>query len=220
MIGISNLGGRYIFSTIFAPTISAFIIREYLQFVRITSSFDLKLIEKFIEEIRQRKLSCIITIWHREIYLFVVLKMLSDIKTFVAVDHLADYEKKLCISLGLSMVPMSHVGSIIDAIRLISKPGTLFVVAVDGPLGPSSVAKPGAAMFSSFAGVPIIPAHICVRHACEGATWDKRIYPLPFNHFRVMIDTPLQVNPMATRNEIYRAMQRYQDALDELVLRQ
>lgn len=217
MLGITNLGGRYIFNSSLCPSISALLIRLYLWFVQITSSFDLQDAQRFVEEIRHCNLSAIIIIWHREFFLFTALKKLRGIKVFAAVAHLPEDYRKVYKSLGLEIVDMCRHRSIIDTIKLISKPGSLFVIAVDGPFGPANIAKPGAAMFSSRAGVPIIPAHINIRNACEGVTWDERIYPLPFNRFKVIIGTSIKVNPKAKDDEIYRAQRECQEALSKFL---
>ncbi len=217
MLGITNLGGRYIFNSSLCPSLSALLIRLYLRFVQITSSFDLRGVERLVEEIRRYDLSAVVIIWHREFFLFTALKKLADIKVFAAVAHLPEYYRKVYKSLGLEMVDMCRHRSIIDTIKLISKPGSLFVIAVDGPFGPPNIAKPGAAMFSSRAEIPIIPAHINIRNARQGATWDERIYPLPFNHFKVVIGTSIRVNPKAKGDEIYKAQRQCQDALNKLV---
>ena len=217
MIGISGVDGRYVFCSHFSPSINAFIMRIYLKLVRITSSFDLKDMEVIIEKIQQRDLSIIVVIWHREILLFSLYKKLTRVELFVAFKHLPDWQERLYKSLGFNMVDMGSPGSIKRAIKHLSSPGSLLIIAVDGPYGPMRIAKPGAALFSSHTGMSIIPAHIDVRSKLFGAMWDERIYPLPFNRLKIVVGSPIHVNSKAKRKDINTATQRYQHALNELI---
>jgi lysophospholipid acyltransferase (LPLAT)-like uncharacterized protein len=55
--------------------------------------------------------------------------------------------------------------------------GHLLGIAVDGPLGPANVARPGAVRFARLARVPVHPVHVHMGSSFELGTWDRLRVP-------------------------------------------
>ncbi len=82
-------------------------------------------------------------------------------------------------------------------------------VAVDGPLGPYRVVKPGALVLAQRTGHPIVPVGIASAwHITLKKRWDRYALPLPFTRAAICIGERMAVPPEAQgeRLEPYREM--------------
>jgi hypothetical protein len=94
-------------------------------------------------------------------------------------------------------------------IRQVSS-GSDALFAVDGPLGPARVAKPGAAFIAQRAGAVIVPTSVAARPGVRLAwRWDNHLVPLPGGriavHFGPLIDTQASVAGPAPSLDALRA---------------
>ncbi len=81
-------------------------------------------------------------------------------------------------------------------------------LAVDGPLGPYRVVKPGALVLAQRTGYPIVPVGIASAwHITLKKRWDRYALPLPFTRAVICIGAPISVPPEAhgERLEPFRA---------------
>ena len=53
-------------------------------------------------------------------------------------------------------------------------------IAVDGPMGPALIAKPGAVVIAGLAGVTVSPVAYAVTHKIRLGTWDRFVVPMPW----------------------------------------
>jgi lysophospholipid acyltransferase (LPLAT)-like uncharacterized protein len=71
------------------------------------------------------------------------------------------------------------VGGVLTQMRWL-KQGLDLAITPDGPKGPGSVAKPGAAQLASLAGVPVMPIGWAASRCWRLKSWDRMIIPKPF----------------------------------------
>lgn len=87
-----------------------------------------------------------------------------------------------------------------DALTASERPAAM---VVDGPLGPSGHAKPGAAMCARRTGRPLRALGVAARRRVEFAgTWSRIYLPLPFTNVRVVCGAHEYVPPDCDRTGI------------------
>lgn len=77
-------------------------------------------------------------------------------------------------------------------IRVLKKGGRIFITP-DGPRGPRMQAGDGAIILSRLTGVPIYPLTYSVRRRIIFKTWDRFVFPLPFNRGVFIWGQPITV---------------------------
>ncbi|MBL8224971.1 MAG: DUF374 domain-containing protein [Chromatiales bacterium] len=76
---------------------------------------------------------------------------------------------------------------------VVSRDRRSLVITADGPKGPLHEFKPGAALLSKVARVPVIPLAWAARRAIYWPSWDRFIIPLPFTEVVIAIGEPWEV---------------------------
>lgn len=66
-------------------------------------------------------------------------------------------------------------------------------ITPDGPRGPAHELKKGVLHIALGSGAPIIPVRMQVRGAMVLATWDRKLFPLPFSRIDVTYGAPIYV---------------------------
>lgn len=80
--------------------------------------------------------------------------------------------------------------------RGLARPGGLVAIAVDGPLGPRHVVKPGAVAIAARTGARIVPVEaIAASRITLSWRWDQMELPLPFSRVVLRVGPPLDVVP-------------------------
>lgn len=80
-------------------------------------------------------------------------------------------------------------------VRALAAPGGLVAIAVDGPLGPRHVAKPGAVAIAARTGAWIVPVKAVASSRISLARrWDRLSVPLPFARVALRVGLPLRVD--------------------------
>ncbi len=88
--------------------------------------------------------------------------------------------------------------------------------AMDGPLGPRYVAKPGAAYVAWKSGNPVLPFSISVERKWVMQSWDHFQVPKPYSRAVVLIGNPIYIDANAGKEEIQSIEGQIQHSLDEL----
>ena len=118
--------------------------------------------------------------------------------TLIAPGRDGDWATELVTSLGGRVVrgATERGGTQALAQLLRGLPGDdgPLALVVDGPLGPSGVAKGGAVVCAARTGRPLRPVGAAARRApVLGLSWSKIWLPLPFSHVVVVVGEPLPV---------------------------
>ncbi len=103
----------------------------------------------------------VLAIWHREALLHFLFPSPHKIAVLGDYSPTTNFLADLVESARMILfrpTGKSVTRPLIDMSKLLSKkPGSICVIAVDGPCGPPGVAKGGAAMLAKLSGAPIIP---------------------------------------------------------------
>lgn len=199
--------------------ITACAFQCYLDMVKCTSIFHMDNVLPLIKEIK-KGLSVIVAMWHRETLLQLLFPYYLKSHILVTEDRGADLYASLIKNAGFDLLRPTDktgmIGQMLVAKRILTTPGNIIVIAVDGPFGPSGMAKPGAAMLAKLSGAPLVPFHCEARYIWRGKTWDKRAYPWPFNEFACKVGRFIHVSPKIGRSGVNDATLNLQSELNML----
>jgi lysophospholipid acyltransferase (LPLAT)-like uncharacterized protein len=92
--------------------------------------------------------------------------------------------------------------------------GHTVAFTIDGPRGPRYVAKPGPVLLAKATGAPMGAFHIALANAWVLKTWDAMMIPKPFTAALVRVASPMYVAANATDDDMKRAHENLQAALD------
>jgi lysophospholipid acyltransferase (LPLAT)-like uncharacterized protein len=88
-------------------------------------------------------------------------------------------------------------------------------IAVDGPLGPYHVVKPGIIELASRSGCVLIPASSASRHKwVRKGRWDRMERPLPFTRVAMVVGPPLRIPRGLAGREVASWQERVHDAVE------
>jgi len=87
---------------------------------------------------------------------------------------------------------------------------------IDGPRGPKYVAKPGPVLLAKATGAPMGAFHIALASAWVLNSWDAMMIPKPFTTALVRVAGFMYVSPNADDDEMKRAHEALQAALDRV----
>ena len=89
------------------------------------------------------------------------------------------------------------------------KQGASIGFAIDGPIGPIHVGKPGIVFLAQKCGIPIIPiGSASNRYWIFNKAWDKFQLPKPFSKGTVFLDEPYMVTADANINNAMQDLER------------
>jgi hypothetical protein len=94
--------------------------------------------------------------------------------------------------------------------------GHAVAFTIDGPRGPKYVAKPGPVLLAKATGAPMGAFHIALANAWVLKTWDAMMIPKPFTTALVRVSGFMHVPPDANDDEMKRAHEALQAALDRV----
>lgn len=91
--------------------------------------------------------------------------------------------------------------------------GRVIAWAVDGPIGPPRVVKPGIAQIASLTGRPIVPMHGVADRAWVLPSWDRHVIPKPFARVATGFGEPVYVPRGVRGADLERWTVRVRDSL-------
>ncbi len=104
-------------------------------------------------------------------------------------------------------------------IRVLKEEARPAAVIPDGPRGPRFKVQPGVIALAQKTGYPIVPISYSAKRLKVFASWDRFIFPYPFNETSVVYGTPVSV-PLrldAETRELYRV--RLEEELNRITRR-
>lgn len=87
---------------------------------------------------------------------------------------------------------------------------------IDGPRGPSLIAKAGAVTLARHTGQAILPFHIALAKHFELPTWDRLQIPGPFCRAAMLIGEPIYVDRDSSADDVSAKQNLLQSSLDRL----
>lgn len=139
----------------------------------------------------------------------------------IAGDARGDYLALLCRILGFGVVRGGGTDrgwqALVELARELSQGACVFLTADGG--GPPQVAKVGAVVLASAAGVPIVPlATKCHPAIVERHKWDMARIPIPFSSITVLLGPARSFEHLADLSEIQHARQWLEEQLNALAI--
>lgn len=171
------------------------LIYIYIKFLFVTS--EIKTIFKDSDFKAQRKLQCIFATWHSRVLIMPITKH-SDLPSCAIVsDHndgrlIGEVIKQAGIELIYGSSNRRRLSSLKEIIAYIKK-GYNFLITPDGPRGPAEQINGAIINIASSSNLPIIPAICAYKRFKQFNSWDKFIFPYPFNKIAIVFGKPIYI---------------------------
>ncbi len=185
--------------------IAGFVIYLYFLIVRVTSRVSAH------EKIPSPHIQAC---WHENTWSFFCC--FFPFPNHVWMNHPYWYMKPIHVSIWFCRVESLILGSssyrgreAADELVVALKKGKSTVILPDGPDGPPKLLKKGILFVSAASGVPIYGTAIFPKRFFRLNSWDRKIFPLPFNSFQVIVSKPIYVspeNPKAAEPQVVAAL--------------
>ena len=174
-----------------------------------------------VEELLNNKSAFIITFWHGN--LFIPYYKLAKYHFHILAGFHRDAELGVDIGkkLGWKFLrgSSSQKGSEVfqQIVELLSKPGNILAITVDGPKGPAKIPKPGAVRAAQKTGVPIIPVAGRSRRSWSFTNWDTFHITKPFTRIELTFGKPIYFSIDDDFNACIATLKDQLDKLDDAV---
>lgn len=115
--------------------------------------------------------------------------------TAIAPGRDGDHATAIAAHLGIVVVrgTVNRGGlSVLESIARLCTPARPIFLSVDGPLGPSGIAKPGVVSLGARCGRDVVPVAAAARWSVRvPGTWSGIYIPLPFTRVSVRVERPV-----------------------------
>ena len=168
---------------------------------------------------------CILgAIWHQDVMIQPFTFRKFDVVTMVSKSDFGEIMALIVRRMGFtpvrgssSMAGREALAECIDYVK--THPRIFFGLAVDGSRGPINKAKMGINVIAREAGVPIYPDRSTAKRQFLLKTWDRTMFPLPFNEIAYFMGEPIWVPKGLSREEMEAKRQDLEDELMRLTKR-
>jgi lysophospholipid acyltransferase (LPLAT)-like uncharacterized protein len=162
----------------------------------------------------------IYTFWHNRVFLSTYFWQRRRIVVMTSQSFDGEYIARFIQRFGYGAARGSSTrgatGAVVEMVRLM-RAGCPTAFTIDGPKGPSYVAKMGAVLLSKKTANPILPFTITAAKFWEAKkSWDCFQVPKPFTRVLVGIASPIEVAPDADDAALEVKRVELQRALDDL----
>lgn len=130
----------------------------------------------------------VIGLWHQDLPACFAAFKRRNIAVLISKSKDGSKFARLAESLGYNVFRgsssrgQSEVRHLLEALKAGNSAG----MALDGPIGPALVAKPGAEWLAQKAGVPLVNVSVKYSRAFRLKSWDKTFIPLPFSKISIL----------------------------------
>lgn len=162
--------------------------------------------------------------WHQDVLLAPQLSRSRKIVALVSPSHdgqiLAYFLQKFGFQIIYGSSRKFAKESVQEMLAFLQKErGWILAISCDGPLGPPLQAKKGPVLMASLTGTPIYPLAFSCRRGLRLPTWDRTIFPSPFNHLVLSVGAPFTVASDISQEELETARQLLEAKIMEQVER-
>ncbi|MFH1428767.1 MAG: DUF374 domain-containing protein [Candidatus Margulisiibacteriota bacterium] len=152
-------------------------------------------VELINEECWEKEERVVFALWHQDTFVPFFQYRYEEIVMFVMESMRGQILGWCARRLGYKTIvlpndPMAYANAkgVARFVRLI-KQGHDGMIAVDGPLGPRHIVKPGIFFISRAADCPIVPCRVVMdKYFTLKTRWDQYIIPWPFCRVRIIFD--------------------------------
>ena len=181
----------------------ALILKTYFLLVKCTSKISIEGAENF-------QSNYIYCHWHQDIACY--LSVFSRPKNQVWLQHPLWYMKPIHALLSLYGIryilgSSGNNGKVAaNELCLNLKRGSSTTIFPDGPAGPAKKLKQGILHIAQQSGLPVVAMQFDVKRSLKLSSWDNKCIPLPFNHIRVYMSSPISISDGLETQDIIRAL--------------
>ncbi len=196
------------------------LFHRYLTFVYRTTRWEWLGLESLEADIA-RGVPRVLCVWHERLTLSTYLRDWTDHRLVILASRHADARLATANMQrrGLDIIELATSGenraALKDAVRAV-RAGASVGIAVDGPLGPAHVAKPGAVVLGALARVQVSPVTYAISRKLRLRNWDRHIIPLPFGRGVLAVGDGFSPPPRLTPEETEAACTRLAGLIDAL----
>ncbi|HEY4716222.1 MAG TPA: lysophospholipid acyltransferase family protein [bacterium] len=180
---------------------------------------------ELVDEVKASGEKIVYAFWHQELFVFIdyqrtfdcyknnpVTVLLSPSRDGDIIDVVL---KKNRYSVVRGSARRGGLKSLVKMIRSM-KDGSDTAFAVDGPVGPSRIVKPGVVFLAEKAGAVIFPVGSWARHNLKFYNaWDKFMLPLPFSRAVIVFGKPIYMGEISAQDVIVNGTEILQRSLTE-----
>ncbi|MBI2069232.1 MAG: lysophospholipid acyltransferase family protein [Elusimicrobia bacterium] len=178
------------------------------------------------QRLRAQKQSAIYTFWHgRQAMLLychwseAIAVLISPSKDGELVSRLASCYKIPSVRGSSRKKPAQGLRGLIREVRA----GRCIAITPDGPIGPAEEIKEGVVYLAQTLGIPILPLASSFSRKAVLKSWDRFLFPFPFNKIIVAYDEPFWIksndNPEDKTKELKLILDRLTRKTDDLAAR-
>lgn len=164
----------------------------------------------------------IYTSWHEGIFLSTYFWRDRRIVVMSSLSFDSQYIARFIQRFGYGVARGSStrgaIKATIELVRLM-RAGCPAGFTIDGPTGPTRVAKMGAILIAKKTGNPILPFAVEPARLWRIKSWDRMHIPKPFTQARVLIEEPIYVAADADEATMKAKRDELQRSLDKLTMR-
>lgn len=163
-----------------------------------------------VKELKRKGKNVIYALWHGRMFLPIWMLRKQNIYVVVSPSRDGEYLHRIISRFGYQSIrgstsknPSRTLAQVLNKLVNASD----IVIAPDGPLGPAQKVQPGIIWLAKKTGSPIIPMTFGARRKRFFASWDKFLFPFPFNRFTFIYGEPVYVSPTDVLEEKVRQLE-------------
>jgi hypothetical protein len=195
--------GKRILDNRAAQSVLGWLVVKYLRLVIATTKWDV-LNENVKDKIISDSAPAIAVAWHGRVgMLYGSFEFPETVFVLVSQNRDGDLSARIMTAFGFNTIRGSAaavgkkkkkntMGATRAMMKVLKGGGRLFVTP-DGPRGPRMRAGDGVIGLARLTGVPIYPITYSVRRRIVAKSWDRFVFPLPFNRGVFIWGTPISV---------------------------
>jgi len=200
----------------FIQLLSGFLIAQYLLLVKHTTKWNIKN-QPSVKKFKEGDKGAIILTWHSRLMLLPGAWTTKEINIRILISTSRDGSivSSACRFLKVHTIRVTnkvkkqeqklkkpHNSKLQNEIIKSLQSKDIVVITPDGPRGPRQRIKKGALRIASITGVPIYPVVFSVRKRKILKTWDRFLFPLPFNTGKVIWGNPIEIPKECSDSEL------------------
>lgn len=208
--------------------ISGLLIALYMLLVKHTTKWSIEN-ETLLNEIIKNDQAFILITWHSRLLMLNAIWNDKRVKPYVLISKSRDGAiiTNACRFLGVKTIrgsiknnkgnnskggkSASH-----EIIKALNNKGCI-IITPDGPSGPRQYMKNGALRIARIANVPIYPVIFSIQKRKIFKTWDRFVFPLPFNKGKIIWSNPVNISKKTTDRELENIQIEIENIMNDLI---
>lgn len=172
--------------------------------------------EEMVNQLKQQGKNIIYALWHGRMFLPIWILRKQNIQVVVSPSRDGEYLHRIISKFGYQSVRGSTSKNpsrtLVQILNKLNQ-GKDIEIAPDGPQGPSHKVQPGIIWLARKSGMPIIPLTFAARRKKFFSSWDKFLFPFPFNKLVFIYGNPIYVSPA---DEIETKARKLEEKLNQI----